>query len=172
MDSIDQLLERNLYFTTPGVFVYLSEGSSDALPENEIIDSVDLSTAFKVKNAGNYCIQQKEYHDAISVYTEAISKLQETGDRKCLRAIANCYQKRAAAYEELKMYDNVVADATRAIDVNDSYAEAYYRRCNAYLAQKKFYSALQDIVHACILERFRNKFYNRVAGDINSLFGK
>lgn len=172
MDSVDQLLEKNPYFTTPGAFVYLCESLSDALTEDEINEGADLSTTIKVKRDINNSIQQKEYYDAIAVYTEAISKLQGTNDPKCIRAIANCYQNRAAAYEELKMYDHVVADATRAIDMNELYAKAYYRRSNAYVGQNKFYSALQDIVHACVLEKFRNKTYNRIAADINARFGK
>lgn len=116
--------------------------------------------------------QENKYDDAIAMYTDGISQLQGT-DNKCgLRELAFCYQNRAAAYEQQKLLDKAVVDATKAIELNVLYAKAYFRRAKIYIGQEKYYCALQDILQACILARFGNESYNQIAADLNSRFGR
>lgn len=51
----------------------------------------------------------------------------------------------------------MIEDATKAIEADDTYAKGYFRRARGYMAEKKSYSALQDIVWACFLEHLCNK---------------
>lgn len=171
MDSINQLLEKTK-FATPDQFVFLSDDSCAPPTEDENSENAALQTAIKVKNVGNVRFQEKKFDDAIFAYTKAIAKLQGMDDRNCTRELAICYQNRAAAYEKEKRFDKSVADATKAIELNELYAKAHFRRAKAYIGEKKFYSALQDIVQAAILTKFRNESYNKIVANLNSRFGK
>lgn len=170
MDAVIQLQEKSK-FASPEFFVFLSENSVVAETDNENGNAA-LDSAIKIKNAGNVHFQTKKFDEAIALYTKAIAKLQGIDDKTCTRELAICYQNRAASYEHKKKFDQSAADATKAIELNELYAKAYFRRAKAYIGRKKLYHALQDIVQACILEKFRNKSYNKIAADINSQFGK
>lgn len=171
MKAVDQLQEKTK-FATPSQFVFLSDVSIDKPDDDENIEIAALNTAIKVKNVGNVQFQAKNFDEAIALYTKAIAKLQGLDDKICKRELAICFQNRAAAYEKQKLFYKSAADATKAIEQNNLYAKAHFRRAKAYMGQKKFYCALQDIVQAAILEKFRNKSYNKIVASINSRFGR
>lgn len=171
MKYINQLQEKTK-FATPGQFVFLSDDSIDKPIDAENIENAAVNTAVKVKNVGNVRFQEKKFDEAIGFYTKAIAKLQGIDDQIGKRELAICYQNRAAAYKKQKLFYKSVADATKAIEQNALYAKAYFRRAKAYIGQKKYYCALQDIVQAAILEKFRNESYNKLVASINARFGR
>lgn len=134
--------------------------------------SAVLRLALEVENTGNQFYQEARYVEAESMYAEAIIKLQQIDDKMCSHILASCYQKRAAAYERMEMFDEAAVNATKAIELNPSYAMAYFRRAKANVGLKKWYCALQDGLMACILEKFRNINYTRFAAKINARFGE
>ncbi|XP_037036051.1 mitochondrial import receptor subunit TOM70-like [Bradysia coprophila] len=102
--------------------------------------------------------QNKQYAAAIRMYDDAIEKF-ENIERSYNLELAVCYQNRAAARMHLKDPNGSISDADKAIELNEHYSKAYYRRATAYNAERKYFRALQDTVQACILERFQNKTY-------------
>lgn len=146
-----------------------------AKSDREAIKNAVLQSAVAVKNAGNQRSQGSKgskYEEALFLYTETISKLQKSDDTTSQGKLAFCYQSRAAAYERLEMYDEAIEDATKAIELNDSDAKAYFIRAKAYVGLNKVYCAFQDGMMACISENFRNKAFIRFVGDINARFGE
>lgn len=157
---------------TPGRFVFLP--NEESAPESDLgaEDNATLQSAIEAKDSGNKLFLGRLYDDAVAKYTEGISLLNGTDDKLCLQELAICYQERATAYEKLKMFDNALVDATTAIDLNEMYSRAYFRRCNIFREQQKFYCALQDIIQACILENFSIKAYNKLVAELNTQISK
>lgn len=77
-----------------------------------------------MKNKGNDCFRLGKYDDAIRLYSDAIEicPLDKT------KELATFYQNRAACYEHLKQYENVVNDCSKAIENDKLYIKAYLRR--------------------------------------------
>lgn len=153
-------------------FVFLPEDDSGTKSDQEAKENAVLQAAIKTRTTGDMRFQEKKFDDAIAMYTEAISKLHGTEDKLCLRELAICYQSRAAAYEQQTLFDKALADATKAIELNELYAKAYFRRAKIYIGQQKYYCAMQDIVQACILTKFKNKWCTRIAADLTARFGR
>lgn len=154
-------LKKKTELATPEPFVFAT------------INSMELSTKFDdIRDVADKYFQVGHYKEAISKYTDAIHSLERLEPVECARELAIFYGKRAAINEQLGNIALCIADATQAIKIDDSYAKAYYRRAKAYVVQEKLYCALQDILQACILERFRNEAYNSVATEIHAHLGK
>lgn len=83
-----------------------------------------MTQALNLKEKGNEFFRQKKYADAIQKYSEAIQLCPP--DRK--KELSTFYQNRAACYEHLKQFDNVINDSTKAIEYNRQYIKAYLRR--------------------------------------------
>lgn len=133
---------------------------------------LSFQEAIKVKNRGNDDLKAKNFNQAIQLYGNAIAILQTLDGAKCGRELASCYQKRAEAYGFLNKTCHVIDNATRAIEADKTYAKGFYRRARGYMADKKFYLALEDILWACILEHFCNETYNKIAAEINAQHGE
>lgn len=131
-----------------------------------------FETAIRIKNQGNDEFKTGDYKKAIQAYGEAVNLLGTLDAEKCGSELAICYQNRAAAYEKLRKISMMIADATKAIEADNTYAKGYYRRARGYIIEKKLYAALQDAVWACIFDRFRAEKFRKMAADLNSRFGK
>lgn len=155
----------------PFVFIEMNE---DANPSAKFDgdDYVAYQSAIQLKNGGNDEFKTRDYKKAIMAYGDAIVILQSLDTAKCGRDLAICYENRAAAYEQLREISSMIGDATKAIEADKTYAEGYFRRARGHIIETKFYLALQDIVWACILDRFRNETYTKMAANLNSRFGR
>lgn len=83
-----------------------------------------MTQALNLKEKGNDLFRQKRYDDAIQQYSDAIQLCPP--DKK--KDLATFYQNRAACYEHLKQFENVINDCTKAIEFNKQYTKAYLRR--------------------------------------------
>ncbi|XP_075549784.1 translocase of outer membrane 70 [Dermacentor variabilis] len=122
-----------------------SRGAADAK------DPFERAKAFK--NQGNKYFKEGKFDKAIECYTEAIALCPPQNKNE----LATFYQNRAAAYENLKNYTAVIADCTKAIDLNFQYVKALHRRAKAYEVVDELDKCLEDITAVCILEGFQNQ---------------
>lgn len=67
------------------------------------------------------------------------------------------YQNRAACYENLKNYQQLIDDCTKAIQLKNNYLKAYVRRAKAYEELNDLQNCLNDLTTACIIEKFQNQ---------------
>jgi len=79
---------------------------------------------------------KKQYQKAVEFYTAAI-------EINPLNAIY--YSNRSFANYNLESYGLAIGDATKAIEIDGTYAKAFYRRSQAYIALSKFSMALKDL---------------------------
>ncbi|RUS82821.1 hypothetical protein EGW08_009441 [Elysia chlorotica] len=120
------------------------------------------------KNSGNKCFKEGKYEEAIKFYTEAIMTCPPDvkGD------MSTFYQNRAAAYENLKKYEEVVEDCTAALGLNPKYSKALARRSKAYEVMESYRDSLEDITKACLIEGFQNQAYLMAADRVLKTLGK
>lgn len=76
------------------------------------------------KSKGNRFFKESKYLEAINCYTKAIEECpaDKTED------LSTFYQNRAASYEMLGKYEEVIADCGKAIELNNRYVKALLRR--------------------------------------------
>eukprot|EP01018_Ginkgo_biloba_P018638 Gb_01312 [translate_table: standard] len=91
-----------------------------------------LAEAFKVQ--GNAAMAQKQYFEAIDLYTLAISLF---GDS------AVFYCNRAAAHTQVGKYMEAIEDCNKSIQIDPRYSKAYSRLGLVYYAQGKYHDAIQ-----------------------------
>ena len=91
--------------------------------------------AVALKNKGNEAFKGKDWPSAIDYYTQAIEKNSKE---------PSFYTNRAQANIKLEAYGYAVADATHAIDLDEDFVKAYYRRAVANTAILKHADAIHD----------------------------
>lgn len=120
------------------------------IDEKKIADMGPLEKAVGIKNLGNEFFQNGNFSDAVKCYTEAIKLCPPTDKQE----LPKFFQNRAAAFENLKMYDDVVQDCTFALDIDPNYAKALTRRAKALESLEKYQEAFEDFTALCILNKF------------------
>lgn len=167
----DALKEKSFHANNSEFFVFLPNDLNQIESNNRMKGNENFVQAIAAKDEGNVYFQNQQNEDAVRMYSVAIEKF-ENSKRVCNLQLAVCYQNRAAATMYMKKYDNAVSDASKAIELNAHYSKAYFQRAKAYNEQRKYYCALQDIVQACILEKFKNKTYTDMVGVLLTKIGK
>ncbi|SPQ20999.1 36dc18eb-278f-4739-b2a1-328230757c92 [Thermothielavioides terrestris] len=125
----------------------------DELPEVDESTVQQLSPeqrkeyAQKLKEAGNKAYGAKDFVKAIELYSKAI----------LCKPDPIYYSNRAACYNALSQWDNVIDDTTAALNLNPEYVKALNRRANAYDHQGKYSEALLDFTASCIIDQFTNE---------------
>ncbi|XP_013174430.1 PREDICTED: tetratricopeptide repeat protein 1 isoform X1 [Papilio xuthus] len=126
------------------------DSDTDSIDEESLKDAeVDLTDDQKeerriqaegLKNEGNEAFKIGEYEKSIEKYTEAlrICPLQFEQQRSIL------YCNRSAAKMKLEKYKRAIKDCSKAIELDDKYLKAYYRRAQSYEATEKFDECLAD----------------------------
>ncbi|KAK4887620.1 hypothetical protein RN001_003891 [Aquatica leii] len=107
----------------------------------------------RFKNEGNVQFKKGKFDEAISLYNKAI----EICPEEQRFDLATYYQNRAAAYEQLKKWSSVISDCTKALEFNEKYEKALFRRAKAYEAIKDWENCLDDITAVCLLQNFQNQ---------------
>lgn len=95
------------------------------------------------KEKGNQAYKEKQWHKAISLYTEAIKLC---GDN------ATYYSNRAAAYLEVGSFLQAEADCTKAINLDKKSIKSYLRRGTAREMLGYYKEAIDDFKYALVLE--------------------
>ncbi|KAL3231688.1 Small glutamine-rich tetratricopeptide repeat-containing protein 2 [Nakaseomyces bracarensis] len=120
---------------------YLSQGGNEEACKTEDVkvnipveDAALKEKAEALKLEGNKAVASKNYALAITKYTEAIEVLPTN---------AIYYANRAAAHSSLKQYDEAIADAEKAIEIDPNYSKGYSRLGFAKYAQNKPEEALE-----------------------------
>ena len=90
----------------------------------------------EIKAAGNERFLKGDYTQAKALYTDALSLNPN---------IVAIYSNRAICELKLEQYGLAIADATKAIELDATFAKAYYRRACAHLAILDPKAALPDL---------------------------
>ncbi|XP_017490960.1 PREDICTED: mitochondrial import receptor subunit TOM70-like [Rhagoletis zephyria] len=114
-----------------------------------------LAKANDLKNKGNEFFRLNKYEDALRMYNEAIAVLPSERTKE----LATCYQNKAACYEHLKQFDQVIEDCTKAIENDKLYVKAYLRRGKANEVLEKYEDATFDFYVAACSSQFQNSDY-------------
>lgn len=125
-------------------------------------------TAEQYKNEGNKQFKLGNFKEAIVQYEKAV----EICSKNRIKDMAIFYQNKAAAYEQLKMYEAVREDCTKALELDPRYVKALLRRARALEKLGEFEPALDDVSTACILEGFSNTTSLTLADRILEQLGK
>lgn len=116
-------------------------------------DLSPLEQAQKHKIEGNGLFKKGKYDEAINCYNRAI----ETCPEEFKIELATFYQNRAAAYENLKKWSSVIADCSKAIELNSKYEKALMRRAKAEEITKDWENCLDDVTCVCLLQHFQSQ---------------
>lgn len=103
--------------------------------------------AAKLKALGNKAYGSKDYNKAIGLYSKALLCKQDPV----------FYSNRAACYNALSDWDQVIGDTTAAINLEPTYVKALNRRANAYEQVNLNSEALLDYTASCIIDQFANQ---------------
>ncbi|KAF2030212.1 mitochondrial precursor protein [Setomelanomma holmii] len=128
--------------TTEDELPDVDENSVGALSDEE-----RKEYAAKLKAAGNKAYGSKDYNRAIELYGKAILCKQDPV----------FYSNRAACYNAMSEWDQVIEDTTAAINLDNEYVKALNRRANAYEQVERNSEALLDYTASCIIDGFRNE---------------
>lgn len=109
------------------------------------------------KTIGNQFFSRKQYEQAIEHYNKAIELSQDTTLNISPDDLAIFFQNRAAAFEALERYNEVIQDCTTAIEHKKSYIKPYIRRAKAYEKLEDYDKAMVDAFSANLLEKFQNQ---------------
>eukprot|EP00440_Ansanella_granifera_P072472 gb/GFBE01078644.1/.p1 GENE.gb/GFBE01078644.1/~~gb/GFBE01078644.1/.p1 ORF type:complete len:403 (+),score=87.52 gb/GFBE01078644.1/:1-1209(+) len=113
-----------------------------------ILDDIsDPARAQQLRLEGNEHFKAGRLHDAREAYSEALHlspHSEVTGsDVNKDRAALHC--NRAACFQKLARWEDVVTDCSLAIEFDPEYAKAYLRRSNAYEELKRWHDAAEDL---------------------------
>ncbi|EDS32813.1 serine/threonine-protein phosphatase 5 [Culex quinquefasciatus] len=100
------------------------------------LEPADKERAEDLKNQANECFKNKDYENAVRLYTDALGV---DGNS------AIYYANRSFAYLRQEAFGYALNDAVQAIKCNPAYLKGYYRRAGAHMALGKFKLALQDL---------------------------
>ncbi|TKS74848.1 Mitochondrial import receptor subunit TOM70 [Collichthys lucidus] len=142
------------------------DGAVRANREQENMSPLDRAQA--AKNKGNKYFKAGKYENAIQCYTEAIG-LCPTEQKTDLSTF---YQNRAAAYEQLMKWTEVVQDCSQAVEMNPRYVKALFRRAKALEKLDNKKECLEDVTAVCILEAFQNQQSMLLADKVLKQLGK
>ena len=101
-----------------------------------------------LKEEGNKLLRANKFQEAYDEYTKAIEV-----DPKNANMNSVLYCNRAAAATKLGKHELAVKDATKAIELNDSYLKAYIRRGSSYIELEKYEDAMRDYNKAHELDK-------------------
>mmetsp|Transcript_92005 Transcript_92005/g.259951 ORF Transcript_92005/g.259951 Transcript_92005/m.259951 type:complete len:503 (+) Transcript_92005:80-1588(+) len=115
-----------------------------------------IADAEKAKQAGNTFFKDRNYAKALVAYTEAIEASEPEDDgldsldgtddggqpKNPYRQVY--YANRAFCHIKMENYGSALADATKAIEINEEFPKGWYRRGTANLALGRTKDALRD----------------------------
>ncbi|KAK9766202.1 Small glutamine-rich tetratricopeptide repeat-containing protein 2 [Basidiobolus ranarum] len=119
----------------------MSSKQASSAPQPEVpvakkaeISEQEIAKAEELKKAGNKKVSEKDYEEAIKLYSQAI----EINDNNSVY-----YANRAAAYGQLGDHDSAIADSIRAAEIDPTYVKAYSRMGHAYFSKGSYKEAVE-----------------------------
>jgi DnaJ family protein C protein 7 len=116
-----------------------------------------LKRSEALKEEGNDMFKNGQLQQAIDKYTEAINN---DPQNNALNSALYC--NRSACYGKLGKWDEAIADATKAIDLNPSYLKAYLRRAQCYQQVDKHEEAYRDYQKASDMDKDNRELRQKV----------
>lgn len=104
-----------------------------------------------LKEQGNAAFKTGEWLKALQLYTSALNLLKENNWDKSI-----LYKNRAAVYNKLGEFENVIRDCSASLDIVANDPKALFRRCYAYEQLGKYEEAYVD-GKQCLLSDPTNK---------------
>ncbi|XP_071500354.1 mitochondrial import receptor subunit TOM70-like [Diadema antillarum] len=128
-----------------------SGGEGDAGQNS--VEQTPEEQAQSAKLRGNKYFKAGHYEQAIKLYTQAI----DICPKDKTKEIATFYQNKAAAQEQMKNYAQVVDDCNQALQLNNRYVKALFRRAKAFEMMNQKIQCLEDATAVCLLEGFTHQ---------------
>eukprot|EP00112_Aurelia_sp_Birch-Aquarium-sp1_P019535 Seg4844.2 transcript_id=Seg4844.2/GoldUCD/mRNA.D3Y31 product="Mitochondrial import receptor subunit TOM70" protein_id=Seg4844.2/GoldUCD/D3Y31 len=126
----------------------------------------ELAQASKLK--GNKYFKGGKYELAIQCYSNAI----EICPKHKVDDIATFHQNRAAAQEQLKNWQEVIDDCSKALELKPTYTKAIGRRALALERTGRKIECLEDVTSVCLIEGFQNQTFMLMADRILKEVGR
>ncbi|KAM9920943.1 hypothetical protein OXX59_006849 [Metschnikowia pulcherrima] len=114
---------------------------------SQLSDSDKEEWAFSLKKAGNDRYKAENFEDAITFYSAALKVKQDPV----------FYSNRSACYAALDKHEQVIEDATAAINIKRDYVKCILRRANSYEALEKYPESMLDLTALTIFGGFNSK---------------
>ncbi|XP_076362377.1 tetratricopeptide repeat protein 1-like [Tachypleus tridentatus] len=116
---------------------YLKDLETTMTEDEKLIKKEEAQS---LKNEGNEKFRDKQYLEAIKLYSKAlqICPLSFTKERSTM------YSNRAACRAKLEQNEEAISDCTKALDLNPSYLKAILRRAQLHKTSEKLDEALTD----------------------------
>jgi len=109
-------------------------------------DGTPLSPSQLKKEEGNFHYKESRYEQAINFYSLAIEATTDENEK------ATLFSNRAAAYQQLQSYTEVIIDCGEALAIQPNNVKALLRRALAYENKEKFEQARRDFVLALSID--------------------
>lgn len=109
----------------------------------EIDDPEKIELAENFKKEGNDAFKESKFQEAYDHYTKAV----EVGVGGKKQAVY--FSNRAFSSIKLENYGIAVIDAKAAIDIDNQFVKAYYRRGSALFALGKYKESVKDFLKVC-----------------------
>lgn len=127
----------------------------------------DLRPAYtRWKEEGNDRFKKGDFVGALELYSKAIEASPPPQD------LAALFQNRAAVFEKLSDWVQVINESTAALKLNPRYVKALSRRAKAYRQTGFMDEALEDITAVCVLESFSIPSSIQTADEVLKEVGK
>jgi len=98
----------------------------------------------KTKELGNKHVQNKEFKDAITCYSECIEIFPDE---------VTCYTNRALCFLKLNQFRNAESDASRALAIQDDNVKALFRRALARKGLEKYEEGIKDLMNLLEIDK-------------------
>lgn len=144
--------QQKAYSTKPATLlsifdVYLKTKKNTAKAASsstvKTVSAEDKQKAESIKVQGNRKVAERNYPEAIKLYTEAIELDGQN---------AVYYSNRAAAYSQQGDHEKAVEDAQKAVEIDPKYSKAYSRMGHAYFCLNKYAEAVSAYEKALELD--------------------
>lgn len=117
--------------------------SAPVSQSSKTITDEDKKKAEEFKSQGNVKVTEKNYTEAVKLYSQAI---------ELVGGNAVYYANRAAAYSQLNDQDNAIKDSLKSAEIDPSYAKAYSRLGHAYYCKEDYSNATEAYKKASELD--------------------
>lgn len=125
-------------------------------------DILRLNT--EVENVNSLEIQLKGLNATIQMFSKRSSEI--------CNDVISAYHDRSLVFYHLKRFDECIADATFIIEMRPFYSNAFMIRSRALLRGNRVYEACDDILRACLLEKFAENEINAMLAIIVKTIGE
>jgi len=132
-------------------------------------DREDVRPSYvRLKEEGNDCFKKADYVAALEHYAKAIGESPPPPPAD----LATLYQNRAAVFEKLSDWVQVIHESTAALKLHPKYVKALSRRSKAYRQTGFMEEALEDITAVCVIEAFSSPISIQNADDVLKAIGQ